>query len=285
MTGVGPGGEVARPEIVLEGSADGSRWLPVEFRYKPTDLNRPPPLVAPHQPRLDWQMWFAALGSYHHNPWLLNLCYKLLVGSEAAFDLLEPDGHFSSKVPPKLLRATLFDYAFTSVAESRNASAALAAGKGSYWVGGGGGEGNGGADGGEGGEGRGGPGGWPDGAVEASCTNRPRSPHSPHPSAGTADSPPRPCADPRPRTPPPRLPPTPNPSDRGVVEKMEPAGVPPPDRRPQPRPAGLPQVPAAPARAVRWPFRRAAQTGGILPRPCPAAFRAGIGAVRALSRV
>ena len=35
--------------------------------------------IVPHQPRLDWQMWFAALGSYQHNPWLLNLVYRLLM--------------------------------------------------------------------------------------------------------------------------------------------------------------------------------------------------------------
>ena len=37
---------------------------------------------APHQPRLDWQMWFAALGGYHNNPWLVNLVYKLLIGEK-----------------------------------------------------------------------------------------------------------------------------------------------------------------------------------------------------------
>ena len=38
--------------------------------------------AAPHQPRLDWQMWFAALGSYEHNPWLVHLVYKLLIGQK-----------------------------------------------------------------------------------------------------------------------------------------------------------------------------------------------------------
>ena len=53
-----------RPEIVVEGINDGETWLAYEFKYKPGDLTRPPAWVAPHQPRLDWQMWFAALGSY-----------------------------------------------------------------------------------------------------------------------------------------------------------------------------------------------------------------------------
>jgi hypothetical protein len=62
---------VARPELVVEVSLDGqSTWQEVEFKYKPTDPFRRPPFVAPHQPRLDWQMWFAALSSAQHNPWL-----------------------------------------------------------------------------------------------------------------------------------------------------------------------------------------------------------------------
>src|SRR5439155_11402649 len=50
-----------RPEIVIEGSDDGQTWLEYEFPYKVGDVRRRPPWVAPHQPRLDWQMWFAAL--------------------------------------------------------------------------------------------------------------------------------------------------------------------------------------------------------------------------------
>ena len=51
----------SRPEIIIEGSNDGENWLPYEFKWKPGDVNRRPGLVAPFQPRLDWQMWFAAL--------------------------------------------------------------------------------------------------------------------------------------------------------------------------------------------------------------------------------
>ena len=50
----------SRPEIVVEGSKDGMRWEAYEFKWKPGDLKRPPQFVIPHQPRLDWQMWFAA---------------------------------------------------------------------------------------------------------------------------------------------------------------------------------------------------------------------------------
>ena len=51
-----------RREIIIEGSADGIDWLPYEFKWKPGDVMRAPGWCAPHQPRLDWQMWFAALG-------------------------------------------------------------------------------------------------------------------------------------------------------------------------------------------------------------------------------
>ena len=57
-----------RNEIVIEGSDDGTTWQPYEFRWKPGDVMHRPRFVAPHQPRLDWQMWFAALTPYRANP-------------------------------------------------------------------------------------------------------------------------------------------------------------------------------------------------------------------------
>ncbi|XP_075862997.1 lipase maturation factor 2 isoform X2 [Microcebus murinus] len=80
MTGLG-----GRPEVVLEGSYDGHRWTEIEFMYKPGNVSRSPPVVAPHQPRLDWQMWFAALGPHTHSPWFTSLVLRLLQGKE-------PDG-------------------------------------------------------------------------------------------------------------------------------------------------------------------------------------------------
>src|SRR3989338_2800141 len=68
---------VKRPEIIIEGSNDGVHWLQYEFKYKPDKLNEPPPFIAPHQPRLDWQMWFAALSTFRKNPWFINLCVSL----------------------------------------------------------------------------------------------------------------------------------------------------------------------------------------------------------------
>ena len=106
-----------RPEIVITGSADGIDWHPYEFKWKPGDVQEAPRWVAPHQPRLDWQMWFAALGSYRNNYWFLGLCDRLFENSPPVLGLLAhnpfPDA------PPRYIRATLFDYQFTTPAERR----------------------------------------------------------------------------------------------------------------------------------------------------------------------
>jgi len=100
-----------RPEIIVEGSRDGIDWLAYEFRYKPGDRRRAPPVVAPHQPRLDWQMWFAALGTHQDNPWFTNFMVKLLEGDPVVLRLLAynpfPDA------PPKYVRARSYLYRFT----------------------------------------------------------------------------------------------------------------------------------------------------------------------------
>jgi lipase maturation factor 1 len=106
-----------RPEIVIQGSNDGSTWIDYSFRYKPGDLRRSPPLVAPHQPRLDWQMWFAALSNYQSNGWFPNLMVRLLQGSPPVTRLFEhtPFG----RTPPRYVRALLYEYRFTGIAERR----------------------------------------------------------------------------------------------------------------------------------------------------------------------
>jgi hypothetical protein len=107
----------SRPEIVVEGSADGIDWVAYEFKWKPGDVNQPPHWVAPHQPRLDWQMWFAALGTYRQNPWFLGLMKELLNNNSDVTALLSHNP-FSDK-PPLFVRATVYDYQFTSVEERR----------------------------------------------------------------------------------------------------------------------------------------------------------------------
>lgn len=110
-----------RPEIIVEGSNDGQEWKAYEFPHKPGDLQRRPSFVAPHQPRLDWQLWFAALGNVRQNPWFVNFCVRLLQGSPEVLALLEKNP-FAGQ-PPKYIRARLYDYQFTSLEERRRTGA------------------------------------------------------------------------------------------------------------------------------------------------------------------
>jgi hypothetical protein len=100
-----------RPEIIIQGSDDGVNWQDYEFKYKAVDLKRRPAFVEPHQPRLDWQMWFAALGSYQNNRWFLQFCVRLLEGSPPVLKLLKKNPF--PEVPPKYIRAVLYQYHFT----------------------------------------------------------------------------------------------------------------------------------------------------------------------------
>jgi hypothetical protein len=106
-----------RPEIILEGSLDGENWQAYEFKYKPGDLARRPPFVAPHQPRLDWQMWFAALGHYQQNPWYGSLCNRLLQGRTEVLKLMDKNPF--PLHPPRFVRGVWYDYDFTNAEERR----------------------------------------------------------------------------------------------------------------------------------------------------------------------
>ena len=110
-----------RGEIVIEGSTDGIEWLPYEFKWKPGDLKRAPGWCAPHQPRLDWQMWFAALEAPEQNPWLVGLIVRLLEGSRDVTGLLARNP-FQDK-PPHYIRAMFYRYRFTSSEELRQTGA------------------------------------------------------------------------------------------------------------------------------------------------------------------
>jgi len=107
----------SRPEIIIEGSNDGQTWLDYEFKYKPGDLARPPSWVAPYQPRLDWQMWFAALENCYDNPWFASFVQRLQECSPEVLALLGrnpfPDA------PPHYIRVLLYDYHFANLATRR----------------------------------------------------------------------------------------------------------------------------------------------------------------------
>ena len=101
-----------RPEIVLEGSRDGVEWRTYRFRYKPTELDRRPVFAGPHMPRLDWQMWFAALRGFERARWFHAFARRLLEGSAPVLGLLAEDP-FGDGPPPRYLRAHLYEYRFS----------------------------------------------------------------------------------------------------------------------------------------------------------------------------
>lgn len=103
-----------RPELIFEGSDDRREWRAYEFPDKPGDLSRAPPWVAPHQPRLDWQLWFAALGPPEQNRWVLQLCEHLLRGTPEVLALLARNP-FAER-PPRFVRVVRYEYHFTDAA-------------------------------------------------------------------------------------------------------------------------------------------------------------------------
>jgi len=112
------------PEIIVEGSDDGVNWREYEFKFKPGDVMRRPRWNAPHQPRLDWQMWFAALGTASENPWFSRFMQRLLENSPDVTALLASNP-FPRK-PPLYVRALLYDYRY-STPEEKKAT-------GAWWV-------------------------------------------------------------------------------------------------------------------------------------------------------
>jgi predicted DCC family thiol-disulfide oxidoreductase YuxK len=115
-----------RPEIIVEGSNDGRDWRAYEFRYKPGEPGQRPGLVMPHQPRLDWQIWFAALRPpYTRTSYFMHgFMQRLLEGSPDVLALLEHNP-FPAQ-PPAYVRARLELYRFASPAEH--------AATGAWWV-------------------------------------------------------------------------------------------------------------------------------------------------------
>src|SRR5579884_2858443 len=109
-----------RYEVIIEGTDDpapgtSTKWREYEFKAKPGDLSAMPPQIAPYHLRIDWLMWFAAMGSYYEQPWFVPFIAKLLQGDPATLSLLGrnpfPDH------PPKFIRADLYEYHFTTPEE------------------------------------------------------------------------------------------------------------------------------------------------------------------------
>jgi uncharacterized membrane protein YphA (DoxX/SURF4 family) len=104
-----------RYEIEFQGSNDGEQWVAYPFRYKPQDPKKPPGIYAPYQPRFDWNLWFASLGDYTENPFVLNCEAQLLENSPPVLRLFAGNP-FGAK-PPAMVRAVKWQYWFTTPAE------------------------------------------------------------------------------------------------------------------------------------------------------------------------
>ena len=112
---------LVRREIVLEGSDDGITWRSYELRYKPGDPQRAPPFVAPHQPRLDFQLWFLPLGGRLHARYFDALLARLLARPAVVASLFARDPF--PVAPPKRLRVALYRYRFSDAATRRASGA------------------------------------------------------------------------------------------------------------------------------------------------------------------
>jgi predicted DCC family thiol-disulfide oxidoreductase YuxK len=106
-----------RNEIVIEGSADKKAWKEYQFKYKPGALKQCPGWVTPHQPRIDWQMWFAVLGKPEQQRWLWNMMIRLLQNSEPVTGLFAYNPFLDEA--PVYVRAHVYEYTFTSVEERK----------------------------------------------------------------------------------------------------------------------------------------------------------------------
>jgi lipase maturation factor 1 len=104
-----------RPELIIEGSNDGREWVPYELPHKPGNLARRPDFIAPLQPRLDWQLWFAALETPDQNPWVFSLGDHLLRGTPEVLALFATNP-FPDR-PPHYVRVVRYEYHFTARAE------------------------------------------------------------------------------------------------------------------------------------------------------------------------
>ena len=121
MTGVGEDGKVARREIIFEIAPDAEKvedmeWTELEFKHKPGDMRKRPSFVAPHQPRLDWQMWFAALrgDGVFQDPryrWFSMFIIRILQKSPEVWKILDPSmlKHMETTT---YLRISMYEYDF-----------------------------------------------------------------------------------------------------------------------------------------------------------------------------
>jgi hypothetical protein len=106
-----------RYEIEFQGSRDGQEWVAYPFRFKPQALNQAPGIYAPYQPRFEWNLWFASLGSWQQNPLVPRTEERLLTNDPDVLALFAANPFAGA--PPRQVRAVLWQYWFTSMEQKR----------------------------------------------------------------------------------------------------------------------------------------------------------------------
>lgn len=107
-----------RYEIEFQGSNDGHTWVAYPFRYKPQDPTKAPGIYAPYQPRFDWNLWFASLGSWSQYP-IVPRTEVLLLNNDPDVLALFAGNPFPN-APPQEIRAVLWQYWFSSMKEKHD---------------------------------------------------------------------------------------------------------------------------------------------------------------------
>jgi len=104
-----------RFELIIQGTSDEiitptTEWMEYEFPAKPGAVDGALPIIAPYQPRLDWQIWFAAFSIPDREPWIAHLIWQLLSGDEDITRLLAYDPFPDH--PPRWIRVEYYKYEF-----------------------------------------------------------------------------------------------------------------------------------------------------------------------------
>src|SRR6202042_3182398 len=99
-------------EIEFQGTRDGKTWIPYPFRYKPQDVKKAPGIYAPYQPRFDWNLWFASLGGWRQNRFVLWAEERLLQNDADVLHLFAGNP-FAGGPQPIAVRAVIYQYWFT----------------------------------------------------------------------------------------------------------------------------------------------------------------------------
>jgi len=104
-----------RYEIEFQGSNDDRNWTPYPFRFKPQALDKAPGIYAPYQPRFEWNLWFASLGAWQQNDFVLLTEERLLENDPDVVRLFQSNPF--AQTPPRYVRAVLWQYWFTTMEE------------------------------------------------------------------------------------------------------------------------------------------------------------------------